>query len=98
MGFLDKLFGGKGGTATGMSVDEGVRELGALYDDPEVKADGGISITGPRAEEVRAIGRKLGKAGGKERMEEARDAFRTRFGWATANLENIWSSLPEWRE
>ena len=38
MGLLDKLFGGKGGG--GVSVEDGVSELAALYDDPEVKAEG----------------------------------------------------------
>ena len=43
MGLLDKLFGGgKGG---GLSVEDGARELGGLYDDPEAKAEGGLSIT-----------------------------------------------------
>jgi hypothetical protein len=96
MGLLDRLFG-KGGGGGGLSVDDGVSQLAALYDDPEVKAEGGISITGPRANEVREIGRKLHKSGGKASMEAARDAIRARMGWAGSNLENIWSSLPEWR-
>jgi hypothetical protein len=96
MGLLDKLFGGKGGG--GVSVEDGVSELAALYDDPEVKAEGGISMTAPRAEEVRAIGRKLHKAGGKASMEAARDRLRERYSWAGANLEAIWASLPEWRD
>jgi hypothetical protein len=97
MGLLDKLFGGKGGGA-GVSVEDGVSELAALYDDPEVKAEGGISISAPRAGEVRAIGRKLYKAGGKASMEAARDRLRERYSWAGANLEAIWASLPEWRD
>jgi hypothetical protein len=97
MGLLDRLFGGKGGGG-GVSVDVGVSELAALYDDPEVKAEGGISMSAPRAEEVRAIGRKLHKAGGKASMESARDRLRERYSWAGANLEAIWASLPEWRD
>ena len=98
MGLLDKLFGGKGGGGgAGIGVEDGVRELGALYDDPEAKADGGLSITGPRAGEVREIGRKLHKSGGKPAMEAARDRLREQYPWATANLEAIWSSLPEWK-
>jgi hypothetical protein len=96
MGLLDKLFGGKSGGA-GMSVEDGVRELNALYDDPEVKAEGGISITGPRAKEVRAIGQRLHKAGGKAQMEAAREGVRAQHSWAASNLENIWSSMPEWK-
>jgi NAD dependent epimerase/dehydratase family enzyme len=97
MGILDKLFGGKGGGGAWLSVDDGVRELSALYDDPEVKAEGGISITSPRAKEVRSIGQRLHKAGGKPQMEAARDGLRSQYSWAGANLENIWSSLPEWK-
>lgn len=95
MGLLDKLFGGK--SSTGMSVEEGVRELGALYDDPEAKAEGGISITSPKAGEAREIGRKLHKSGGKAAMEAARGRLREQYSWAGANLETIWSSLPEWK-
>ena len=97
MGLLDKLFGGKGG-GSAMSVEDGVRELSALYDDPEAKAEGGISITGPRASEAREIGRKLHKGGGKASMEAARDAIRDRLPWAGNNLEAIWASLSEWRD
>ena len=52
----------------------------------------GISLTGPRAEEVRGIGRRLYKTGGKGNMVAARDALRVRHGWAIANLEAIWAS------
>ena len=97
MGLLDKLFGGGKGGA-GLSVEEGVRELGALYDDPEAKAEGGISITGPRAAQAREIGKRLHKSGGKPAMEAARDGLRTQYSWAASNLETIWSSLPEWQE
>ena len=62
----------------------------------EAKADGGLSITGPRAGEVREIGRKLHKSGGKPAMEAARNRLREQYPWAAANLEAIWSSLPEW--
>ena len=96
MGFLDKLFGGgKGGG--GLSVEDGIRELGAMYDDPEAKADGGLSITGRGANEVREIGRKLHKSGGKASMEAARDGVRAKYPWAGSNVESIWSSLPEWK-
>jgi hypothetical protein len=45
----------------------------------------------------REIGRKLHKAGGKPAMEAARDRLREQYPWAAANLETIWSSLPEWK-
>lgn len=96
MGFLDKLFGGKRADE-GADVESAVRTLAEMYSDPEARAEGGISITGRKAEEIRALGRKLYKAGGKQRMEEVRDALRAQHPWAVANLENIWSSLPEWR-
>ena len=99
MGLLDKLFGGKrGDRGDGLDVESAVNTLAVLYDDPEVKSEGGLSITGQRAEEVRNIGRRLHKAGGKERMQSARDSLRQRFPWAGANLEAIWASLPEWRD
>ena len=73
-------------------------ELSALYDDPEVVSERGISLTGRRAEEVRAVGRRLHKAGGKQQMVVARDRFREQHNWAGANLEAIWASMPEWRQ
>ena len=99
MGFLNRLFGRGGGAAAagGLDVDGAVGALAALYDDPEVRSERGISLTGPRAGEVRAIGRRLHKAGGKARMLEVRDRFRERHGWAVANLEAIWASMPEWQ-
>ena len=99
MGFLDKLFG-KGpadGNSGGLAVETAVSSLAALYDDPEVKSERGLSLTGPRAGEARAVGKRLHKAGGKVSMIAARDALRERHGWAVANLEAIWASLPEWR-
>ena len=97
MGILDRLFGGKKAGSSGADVESAVATLLSMYDDPEVKSEGGISITGRHADEIRAIGRDLYKAGGKAQMEAARDALRERAPWATSNLENIWSSLPEWR-
>jgi hypothetical protein len=100
MGFLSKLFGGGDGkskSAGGIDVEGAVKELSALYDDPEVVSERGISITGRRADEVRAVGRKLHKAGGKELMMAARDRFREQHMWAGSNLEAIWASMPEWR-
>jgi hypothetical protein len=98
MGLLDKLFGGsKGGKADGVDVESGVAKLIELYDLPDVKAEGGLSITGPHAQEVRAVGRNLHKAGGKESMVAARDGLRDRLPWAASNLEAIWASLPQWR-
>jgi hypothetical protein len=99
MGFLDKLFGRApgAGNADGLAVDGALSSLAALYDDPEVKSERGLALTGPRAEEVRSVGRRLHKAGGKESMLAARDALREQHGWAVSNLEAIWSSLPEWR-
>lgn len=96
MGFLSKLFGGSDG-ASGLDVDSAVTTLSSLYDDPEVVSERGIAINGRRAEEVRAVGRQLHKSGGKERMLAVRDRFREKHNWAGANLETIWSSIPEWR-
>lgn len=98
MGILDRLFGGRGGgTSSGADVETTVSTLIGMYDDPEVKSDGGLSVTGRHANEVRALGRELHKAGGKPQMEAARDALRDRLPWAGSNLEAIWASLPEWR-
>jgi hypothetical protein len=99
MGFLSKLFGGKGdaGGAGALDVGGAVTELSALYEDPEVVSERGISITGRRADEVRAVGKKVYKAGGKEGMIAVRDQFREKHGWAGSNLEAIWSSMPEWK-
>jgi hypothetical protein len=99
MSFLNKLFG-RGGEKSGgggLDVAHAVAELSALYDDPEVVSERGISITGRRADEVRGVGRRVHKAGGKEGMLAVRDGFRERHGWAASNLESIWSSMPEWR-
>jgi len=99
MGFLDKLFGRAPSAESSdeVSVDAAVKSLSDLYDDPEVKSERGLSLTGPRANEVRGVGRRLHKNGGKASMVAARDALRERHGWAIANLEAIWASLPEWR-
>jgi hypothetical protein len=99
MGFLDKLFGRSPGVenSEGLALETAVGSLAALYDDPEVKSERGLSLTGPRANEVRGVGRRLHKTGGKGSMLAARDALRERHGWAVANLEAIWASLPEWR-
>lgn len=99
MSFLSKLFGRTQPTDASdtATLDSAVSELNALYDDPEVKSERGLSLLGPRADEVRVVGRRLHKSGGKVSMEAARDALRENHGWAVANLEAIWSSLPEWR-
>src|ERR1700682_2939792 len=99
MGFLDKLFGRtqRAGDSDAMVLQTAVISLAALYDDPEVKSERGLSLTGPRASEARAVGKRLYKSGGKESMLAARDALRERHGWPVANLEAIWASLPEWR-
>lgn len=96
---LDKLFGRPQNSASAESaaVADGVAALAALYDDPEVKSERGLSLTGPRAEEVRNVGRRLVKSGGKANLVAARDALRDQHSWAIANLEAIWASLPEWR-
>ena len=99
MGILDRLFGGNRGAAggSGASVDDALETLMTLYDPPDVKAEGGLSITSRQANEVRDVGRRLHKAGGKAQMEAARDALRERLPWAGKNLEAIWASLPEWK-
>jgi hypothetical protein len=99
MSFLNKLFrkAPGEGNADAPGLDAAVSSLAALYDDPEVKSERGLSLTGPRANEVRGLGKQLHKNGGKVSMVAARDALRERHGWAVANLEAIWASLPEWR-
>ena len=99
MSWLNKLFGKSSDSASPneSAVQDAVSSLAALYDDPEVKSERGLSVTGPRAEEARGIGRRLFKSGGKASMVAARDALRERHGWAISNLEAIWASLPEWR-
>jgi hypothetical protein len=101
MSFLDKLFGrapARAGNSEGLALDAAVKSLADLYDDPEVKSERGLSLTGPRANDVRSVGKRLHKTGGKASMLAARDALRERHGWAVANLETIWASLPEWRD
>ena len=99
MGLFDKLFGRThaGVSSNDSAVAGAVNSLTALYDDPEVRSERGLSLTGPRAEEVRVIGRNLFKSGGYASMVAARDALRDHHSWAIANLEAIWASLPEWR-
>ena len=97
MGILDRLFGGKSGAASGGDVEGALTTLMTLYDQPDVKAEGGLSITSRQANEVRELGRSLHKAGGRAQMEAARDALRERLPWSVKNLEAIWASLPEWR-
>ena len=99
MSFMSKLFGRRtaGANAGGLDVDSAVATLSALYNDPEVISERGISLTGRRADEVRAVGRRLHQAGGKAHMLAARDRLREHYGWAGPNLERIWASMPEWR-
>jgi hypothetical protein len=99
MSFLNKLLGreSSAGNSDGLALEAAVSSLAALYDDPEVKSERGLSLTGPRAGEAREVGKKLHKSGGKGSMLAARDALRVNHGWAVANLEAIWASLPEWR-
>ena len=99
MSFFGKLFGRGQDTekSDSAAVAGAVDSLALLYDDPEVRSERGISLTGPRAEEVRGIGRRLARSGGKASLLAARDGLRERQGWAVANLEAIWASLPEWR-
>jgi hypothetical protein len=99
MGLFDRLFGRtqQTGAADPAAVASAVASLSALYDDPEVKSERGVSLTGPRAEEVRGVGRRLAKTGGSASLIATRDALRDQHSWAVANLEAIWASLPEWR-
>jgi len=78
MSLLSRLFGGRNGAGVsgGLDDESAVTTLSVLYDDPEVVSERGISISSPRADEVRAVGQQLHKAGGKERMVAARDRFR----------------------
>ena len=94
MGFLDRLFGRGGGG--GMDVASAANTLAGMYADPQVRSDGGVSITSREANEIRGLGKALFKTGGKPAMESTRDALRSQHSWAVSNLEAIWSSLPEW--
>ena len=96
MGFLSKLFGGGKGSSD-IDPQTAVDQLVTLYDVPDVTADGGISPTSPQAGEVRNIGRKLHKAGGKAYMDQARDGLLARVPWANRNLETIWGGMKEWQ-
>jgi hypothetical protein len=96
MGFLSKLFGGGKGSSD-IDPQTAVDQLVTLYDVPDVKSEGGISPTSPQAGEVRSIGRKLHKAGGKAYMEQARDGLLARVPWANRNLEVIWGGMKEWQ-
>lgn len=96
MGFLGKLFGGGKGSSTDGDPQAALDQLVALYDVPDVKAEGGISPTSPQATEIRNVGKRLHKAGGKPRMEEVRDSMRGRVPWAVQNLETIWGGMKEW--
>jgi hypothetical protein len=95
MGFLSKLFGGGKGSSD-IDPQTAIDQLVTLYDVPDVKSEGGISPTSPQAGEVRSIGRKLHKGGGKAYMEQARDGLRSRVPWASQNLETIWGGMKEW--
>ena len=97
MGFLSKLFGGGKGSSSDLDAQSAIDQLVTLYDVPDVKAEGGISPTSPQATEVRNIGKRLHKAGGKPRMEEARDGVRARVPWAGQNLDTIWGGMKEWQ-
>lgn len=97
MGFLSKLFGGGKGSSADGDPQAALQQLVALYDVPDVKAEGGISPTSPQATEIRNIGKKLHKAGGKALMEEVRDGLRGRVPWANQNLETIWGGMKEWQ-
>ena len=57
MSFLNRIFGKTQptGESEGAGLEGAVSSLAALYDDPEVKSERGLSLTGPRAEEVRGI-------------------------------------------
>ena len=94
MSFLGKLFGKKDG---GETVESAVQKLLVIYDDPEVKSEGGVGVVGRTAEEVRGVGRGLARSGGKEAMVAAQDALRQKFPWAATNVDSIWASIPEWR-
>ncbi len=95
MGFLDKLFGRKGGGT--ITTDEAVSEIVAYYDDPEAKSEGGVSVTGRQATAIREIGRRVHKSGGKAQMEEVREGVRARVPWAAQNLDAIWAGTKEWQ-
>lgn len=97
MGFLDKLFGGGKSASADGDPQAALDQLVTLYDVPDVKSEGGISPTSPQATEIRNVGKRLHKAGGKARMEEVRDQFRGRLPWAGQNLETIWGGMKEWQ-
>ena len=97
MGFLGKLFGGGKGSSSDGDPVAALDQLVTLYDVPDVKADGGISPTSPQATEIRNIGKKLHKAGGKALMVQVHESLRARIPWAAVNLETIWGGTKEWQ-
>ena len=92
MSWLNRLFGRSPDAARSneLVVEGTVSSLAALYDDPEVKSERGLSVTGPRAEEVRDLGRRLFKSGGKASMLAARDALRERHGAHCSRMHGSW--------
>src|SRR5215212_2318035 len=97
MGFLDKLFGGSKGGGT-ITTEEAITEIAAYYDDPEARADGGVSVTGRQASAIREIGKRVHKSGGKAQMEAVRDGIRARLPRMVPNLESIWAGTKEWQD
>ena len=96
MSFLGRLFGGKGGESA-ETLESALSKLMVIYDDPEARADGGVSVVGRTAEEVREIGRRLAKSGGKELMLATQEAVRQKYPWAASNIDAIWAPIPEWQ-
>ena len=87
MGILDRLFGGRSGTTDGSGDVEGaVSTLVGMYQDPEVKADGGISITGRHAmsrPNPTSSGWRARRASSVERMSPSATSCRDAFGTST---------------
>lgn len=98
MGFFDNLFKRKSEDKKEENVDQFlidcVKELIMIYS----QNPGGFLMDSPSAEPVKAIGRKLNEAGGKDLMLRAHGIFSANApgpGLAR-NLEMVWDGIGGW--
>ena len=98
MGFLDSIYKRKSEAKKEENVDEMliecVKELVMIYS----RNPGGFLMDSPSAEPVKAIGRKLNEAGGKDLMLRAHGIFSANApgpGLAR-NLEMVWDGIGGW--
>lgn len=94
MGLFDKLFKRKSEENMDEMLIECVKELVMIYS----QNPGGFLMDSPSAEPVKAIGRKLNEAGGKDLMLRAHGIFSANapgLGLAR-NLEMVWDGIGGW--